>query len=100
MIDIQMLDSKGNPTTDANMNIRAYVDNNALSAYGVASTNNSVQFAPLEIMGAPGASEVTFPVKDGKSRVVLRSVKGASGIAHIRLGGDSLHGATFNINYE
>ena len=100
VIDIQMLDSKGNPTTDANMNIRAYVDNNALSAYGVASTNNSVQFAPLEIMGAPGASEVTFPVKDGKSRVVLRSVKGASGIAHIRLGGDSLHGATFNINYE
>ena len=100
VIDIQMLDSKGNPTTDANMNIRAYVDNNALSAYGVASTNNSVQFAPLEIMGAPGASEVTFPVKDGKSRVVLRSVKGGRGIAHIRLGGDSLHGATFNINYE
>ena len=100
VIDIQMLDSKGNPTTDANMNIRAYVDNNALSAYGVASSNNSVQFAPLEIMGAPGAEEVTFPVKDGKSRVVLRSVKGARGIAHVRIGGDSLHGATFNINYE
>ena len=100
VIDIQMLDSKGNPTTDANMNIRAYVDNNALSAYGVAGSNNSVQFAPLEIMGAPGAEEVTFPVKDGKSRVVLRSVKGARGIAHVRIGGDSLHGATFNINYE
>jgi hypothetical protein len=51
-------------------------------------------------MGAPGASEVTFPVKNGKGRIVLRSVKGATGIAHVRIGGDSLHGATFNINYE
>ena len=100
VIDIQMLDSKGNATTDANMNIRAYVDNNALNAYGITSNRSNVQFAPIEIMGAPGADEVTFPVKDGKSRVVLRSVKGASGIAHVRIGGDSLHGATFNINYE
>ena len=100
VFDIQMLDSKGNPTTDSNLNIRAYVDNNALSAYGVASSNNNVQFAPIEIMGAPGEEMVTFPVKDGKSRIVLRSVKGAHGIAHVRIGGDSLHGATFNINYE
>jgi hypothetical protein len=100
VIDIQMLDSKGNPTTDSNLDIRAYVDNNALSAYGVSSNNNNIQFAPIEIMGAPGEEQVTFPVKDGKSRVVIRSVKGASGIAHIRIGGDSLHGATFNINYE
>lgn len=100
VIDIQMLDSKGNPTTDSNLDIRAYVDNNALSAYGVSNNRNNIQFAPIEIMGAPGQDEVTFPVKDGKSRVVLRSVKGASGIAHIRIGGDSLHGATFNINYD
>ena len=100
VIDIQMLDSKGNPTTDSNLDIRVYVDNNALSAYGVSNSRNNIQFAPIEIMGAPGQDEVTFPVKDGKSRVVLRSVKGASGIAHIRIGGDSLHGATFNINYD
>ena len=100
IIEIQMLDSKGNPTTDSNLNIRAYVDNNALSAYGIASNNSNVQFAPIEIMGAPGQDQVTFPVKDGKSRIVLRSVKGARGIAHVRIGGDALHGATFNINYE
>jgi hypothetical protein len=100
VIEVQMLDSKGTPTTDSNVNIRAYVDNNALTAYGVASTSSNVQFAPLEIMGAPGADQVTFPVKDGKARVVLRSVKGATGIAHVRIGGDALHGATFNINYE
>ena len=95
-----MLDSKGNPTTDSIQNIRAYVDNDALSAYGIASNPSSVRFAPIEIMGAPGEDMVTFPVKNGKSRVVLRSVKGAQGIAHVRIGGDSLHGATFNINYE
>ena len=100
IIEIQMLDSKGNPTTDSIQNIRAYVDNDALSAYGIASNPSSVRFAPIEIMGAPGEDMVTFPVKDGKSRVVLRSVKGAQGIAHVRIGGDSLHGATFNINYE
>ncbi|MBP5335563.1 MAG: DUF4982 domain-containing protein [Bacteroidales bacterium] len=100
VMEIQMLDSKGNPTSDANMNLRLYIDNNALSAYGVASNRNNVQFAPIQVMGAPDASEVTFPVKDGKGRIVLRSVKGATGIAHVRIGGDSLHGATFNINYE
>ena len=100
IIEIQMLDSKGNPTTDSIQNIRAYVDNDALSAYGIASNPSSVRFAPIEIMGAPGEDMVTFPVKNGKSRVVLRSVKGAQGIAHVRIGGDSLHGATFNINYE
>ena len=100
VIEIQMLDSKGNPTTDSIQNIRAYVDSDALTAYGIASNRNNVQFAPIEIMGAPGQDQVTFPVKDGKSRVVLRSVKGAQGIAHVRIGGDSLHGATFNINYE
>ena len=100
VMEIQMLDSKGNNTTDANMNLRLYIDNNALSAYGVANSRNNVQFAPIEVMGAPGASEVTFPVKNGKGRIVLRSVKGATGIAHVRIGGDSLHGATFNINYE
>ena len=100
VFEIQMLDSKGNPTTDSNVNLRAYVDNDALSAYGVASSNSNVQFAPLEIMGAPGENQVTFPVKDGKSRIVIRSVKGGTGIAHVRIGGDALHGATFNINYE
>ena len=100
VIEIQMLDSKGNPTTDSIQNIRAYVDSDALNAYGITSNNSAVRFAPIEIMGAPGQDQVTFPVKDGKSRVVLRSVKGATGIAHVRIGGDSLHGATFNINYE
>ncbi|MCR4864208.1 MAG: DUF4982 domain-containing protein [Bacteroidales bacterium] len=100
VMDIQMLDSKGNPTTDANMNLRLYIDDNALNAYGVSNSRNNVQFAPIQVMGAPGVSEVTFPVKDGKGRIVLRSVKGATGIAHVRVGGDSLHGASFNINYE
>ena len=100
VFEIQMLDSKGNPTTDSNVNIRAYVDNNALSAYGIASNRNNVQFAPIEIMGAPGEEMVTFPVVNGKSRIIFRSVKGATGIAHVRIGGDALHGATFNINYE
>lgn len=100
VFEIQMLDSKGNPTSDSNVNIRAYVDNNALSAYGIASNRNNVQFAPIEIMGAPGEEMVTFPVVNGKSRIIFRSVKGATGIAHVRIGGDALHGATFNINYE
>ena len=100
VMEIQMLDSKGNPTTDANMYLRVYIDHDALNAYGVSNSRNNIQFAPLDIMGAPGAAEATFQVKDGKGRVVLQSVKGATGIAHVRIGGDSLHGATFNINYE
>ena len=100
VMEIQMLDSKGNPTTDANMNLRLYVDSDALNAYGVSNSRNNIQFAPIDILGAPGAKEATFSVKNGKGRIVLQSVKGATGIAHVRIGGNSLHGATFNINYE
>lgn len=112
--DVWLVDDNGNDAP-IEKDLYIYVDKDMTTAFGIPEEDarNAQKFAPVCLLGYCNADpafretvrEWSIPqillmkAYQGRAQVLIRSIEGCSGPAHIRIGSDSTFGASATINY-
>lgn len=115
-VDVTVLDEKDRVAAGLPVELTVYVDADPLSPYeSFTKQSRNPLYDPITILGYsngdPAFAEIERPTKlvtgefriktyEGRAQLILRSVDGASGKAHVRVGGSRLHGASLTFEYR
>ena len=112
VVDIWLVDDK-DELAPIEKDLYIYVDKDMTTAFGIPQGESDVVFAPVCLLGYKNDNpefretvrEWSIPqilllkTYEGRAQVLVRSIEGCTGPAHIRVGSDSTFGASATLNY-